>query len=58
MASALGCVGRLHAAQNLNTDLAALEKALSDDEQNRSIAADELRKRESIVIDLLRYARL
>ena len=47
-------VQRQRWSQVLNADITALEKELSAAEQNRSIGADELRRREVVVIDLIR----
>jgi len=41
--------------KTLNTNIALLEKQLSDAEQNRSISSEELRRRETTIIDLISY---
>ena len=42
--------------QNLNDGITALETDLSKQEQDRTVAAEELRRRETVIIDLITYA--
>jgi len=50
----LGACGR--GRQNLNDGITALETHLSKQEQDRTVAAEELRRRETVIIDLITYA--
>jgi len=42
----------------LNDGITALETDLSKQEQDRTVAAEELRRRETVIIDLITYAAL